>query len=372
MLEMVLAMAIGGIVLIATLGLFASLEGAEARAAARARATYELGNLRVVAQRAMATLLVDDSPMPGAGIGQPAPAEVEEDGTLPRMALGPMPTAGAQRALRRARAVSGGSGASVQAPQRFELLLNRPPMATRPPSLSLRPQTRAPRISSASTSERGLGAIASGPARGAFELWPEGHTPGSLDADLAWASAETMTLWWVPMLAQPADVRGEQAAPGITGEAPPEDGSRVRLPQAPGVRPDVSLAGEPVALVTGLTFCQWRVFHERERKTTFQATRLLELPAYIELELETAEGVYANWMFELMWTVGEDPAMAAAEDGAEGGDLPAEVDEPLPGLGEGELGEGVTPTPAGVTGTGSGSRGASGRGGRGGRGGGGR
>jgi hypothetical protein len=50
------------------------------------------------------------------------------------------------------------------------------------------------------------------------------------------------------------------------------------------------------------------VFHGREYHDEFAAEWADELPAYIELTMETADGLYAEWMFEIGWTSGGETA----------------------------------------------------------------
>lgn len=55
-------------------------------------------------------------------------------------------------------------------------------------------------------------------------------------------------------------------------------------------------------LAEGLTACRWLVFYRNQRVPEFSATWSGDLPAYIELEITTDAGQYANWVFELGWT----------------------------------------------------------------------
>ncbi|MEO1511485.1 MAG: hypothetical protein AAFU70_05360, partial [Planctomycetota bacterium] len=88
--------------------------------------------------------------------------------------------------------------------------------------------------------------------------------------------------------------------------------------------------------VRGLT---WTAFIDSQRVPLVRAIEKVQLPAYVELEIETAGGGYANWMFELGWTIGPEleapPSEAPTPDdegtgggggGGDGEELPNEFE----------------------------------------------
>lgn len=123
--------------------------------------------------------------------------------------------------------------------------------------------------------------------RGAFEFRPEGRVTAF--------GEQVYSLWWRPM------------AQAETAE---------ELAEAP--RPiDVALAEGAVELVEEVIWARWRVFKERQWRETYRAITVPDLPAYAELEITTPEMMTASWIFEVAWTIGEDPSAPEGE-GAEG------------------------------------------------------
>ncbi|MEM7623778.1 MAG: prepilin-type N-terminal cleavage/methylation domain-containing protein, partial [Planctomycetota bacterium] len=90
---------------------------------------------------------------------------------------------------------------------------------------------------------------------------------------------EFPSLWWVPL--------------------PPRD-----IPM--GVIFDESSLPRPRKLCGDVRGLTWTAFIDSERVPLVRAIEKSQLPAYIELEIETAGGGYGNWMFELGWTVGPE------------------------------------------------------------------
>lgn len=148
--------------------------------------------------------------------------------------------------------------------------------------------------------------LTGGGVRGVFELRPDP------DDGRAWV------LWWRPVR---------------------EDGS------AWSADYEVNREANALRLAGGLTLFRVRVFDNRERKTLYEATGQKELPAYIEIELRTVSGLYANWMFEIDWKVGDEQHVATEEELASN-----EADEETDGEGAG----GPTDRPGGGPGGGPG------------------
>ena len=126
--------------------------------------------------------------------------------------------------------------------------------------------------------------------RGAFVLQPRGRTS---------TGRPMWRLLWQPMIA----VRPTEEAVYFT-PAPP---------------------AYEVVLAEGVLWCRWQVFFENERLLSHTATTVLDLPAYVELELELTSGMMANWMFEIAWSDGpefepEQPGGSVTE-GEEGGSI---------------------------------------------------
>ncbi len=88
-------------------------------------------------------------------------------------------------------------------------------------------------------------------------------------------------------------------------------------------------------LAGGLTACRWLVFHRNRRLPEFAATWSGDLPAYIELEITTDAGQYANWIFELGWS-SDDEVIAQEQTLPDGTGAGTAVG--------GTSNEGITPT----------------------------
>jgi hypothetical protein len=154
--------------------------------------------------------------------------------------------------------------------------------------------------------------------RGALELRPQRARSRTSRADLP--EQVLWELWWVP-LAPRTDVDADAPAPPAIGDA--------------------------YLVASDIAYMQYRMFDDRTRKTTFQASFMQDIPAYVEVEVETARGLKANWLFEVSWSVGNEiaPEQAAgnadgtSRDGKGGGD-PKKGGTPAKDGGKGQGGKG--------------------------------
>lgn len=266
LLETMMAALIGGAILIAVAGVFAAIEGMDSRMQARFLASAELQRTRIVVGRAMDTLLMSSEPQRSAEAsdGEQHPA---------RLLLEAEDASAVTRATQRARMTGAGR---LEAPQRLEVVLKQWPL---PPELARERSAAAralPRATEIAPPEPGVA------LRCAFELRP--------DRDGTW------TLWWRPLPL-------------------PEAGGRPAREADPAADPNA------VPLISRLTKCRWTAFDNRKREPAIKAVWATELPAYVELEIQTAAGPGANWMFEVAWASGKefaDEAGAAGEETAEG------------------------------------------------------
>jgi hypothetical protein len=261
-----MAALIGGMVLVACAGMFTAMEGIDARLQSRFLAQADLQRTRTVVGRTIDTFLMSAEPQ--------RPENSPERVNLPaRFILAPDKTAAVDRAATRARLAG---AARPESPQRLEVVLSRWPVPRglaeeRRAALGSRAADRVP--------PPGPG----GAVRCAFELRP--------GRDGTWA------MWWRPL-------------PLI------ENGGRAARDTDPAQDPNA------VQLISGLTKCRWTAFDNRERKSEIASTWATDLPAYVELEIETAAGPSANWMFEVAWGNGKEVPEEAPVDqppaGAEG------------------------------------------------------
>lgn len=114
------------------------------------------------------------------------------------------------------------------------------------------------------------------------------------------------------------------------------------VPLAPQAGPDEELDEEtpeldpPFLVANNIAFIEWRAFQGRVRRTEYAARLNDDIPAYVELEVETVGGLKANWLFELGWTFGHEsraiePKTLVAGAAAAGGNTPVSPTPVNPG-----------------------------------------
>lgn len=121
--------------------------------------------------------------------------------------------------------------------------------------------------------------------RGAFELRPqqaEADMSRIVPVSTSAVQSGSWELWWVPLPPR-RDLSGSRG----TGE----DTTEIVEVAAP--------LGEPFRIARDIAYMEWRMIVDRQRTTNFQAIYQQDLPAYVELEIETVGGLYANWLFEI-------------------------------------------------------------------------
>lgn len=333
LLETVLATVIGGMVLAGSMSMFLAISRTEKTMARASRHMEELALTQQVFRRSFMTMVL----APTASV-QDAVEEAEQDGevTEAEMALFPRPRvllefdiAPSITAMQRAALLDGvrvrdpaGYGFG---PQRLEIVLPDKPV---PESMRLAPaawstgagddliEAYDPSGVEIPDSETGL--------RGVFELRPDGARERVMEGygivpstgleptpltPAARAKADGWTLWWRP-------IYGEEYAARQAGQAYDVD----LMP---------AMLAEAVPLVRGIEVMRWTAFAAEddpndpdapvitERWPEYAGTTVEDIPGYLELELKTTSGSYANWMFEMGWSL--------AEESSE--DVPAEDEE---------------------------------------------
>jgi len=375
-----LAAAIGALLVSACVGVFAAMESHERRLRAREQQVMGLSRLHTVMRRAFSSLVMSE-PMRttnasgtlgrGAGDAQEQAsaaarraealqsaverAKARQDSL--RQSLPPRIGLGYDAVAVEYRMVPPADSTHAPGPlQRFELLLTQHPLLTKTWSA---PGSEAEMVAAARERARSDGQIARNAAadaqeskkhaderspdagagsaeeagsaddagatmpgagasvRGAFEIRP------SVDANgapvIEDGRVRSWTLYWQP-LAPKETSPGSEVVPGVPPSPPPS------VPNGP-----------PVEVATDLEYVHWQVFRERERRAEHVGVWTPDLPAYIEMEVKTIDGLWANWMFEIDWVTGaEDEAPAAgSSDGTgespdEGGDAGAPATPGLP------------------------------------------
>lgn len=129
----------------------------------------------------------------------------------------------------------------------------------------------------ATSSDEGDDPTSSRVIRGALELRPQ--RTRSRTARPEAPEQVLWELWWVPL-------------------APRTDPD----PEAP----PPSMIGDPFLVASDISYLQYRMFDDRVRKTSYQAAFMQDIPAYVEVEVETARGLKANWLFEVSWSIGNE------------------------------------------------------------------
>jgi len=377
--EVVLASVIGGVVVLATVGLFSAVSRADEAFAARAAAYTEFATTQRAVRRALLGLVMmpaSERPEPAevqrlveAGEPPPSPDEwpmarfvIEED---------PSPSIGRMVAAARVDGVNlrspafggaagssdGGVGGAVGTgvgpgprPQRLEVVVAQEPI---PSELAYAGQSWARVAYADAIVDQSAGLAEKGESvdpglRGVFDLRPDGFRErviaglGPIPASAVAPGfgvdetgrrfaprslsrpAKGWTLWWRPVYAEERAARDAGAAFDVD-EVP-------------------ELLVEAVPLVRGLETCRFTAFALDEetgegfRFDSFVAHASRDLPGYTEVELRTVDGLYANWMFEVGWQVSDEGVGEAPGDG--GAD-----DE---GDGQGGAGDGIPGDPAEV------------------------
>lgn len=359
MLEVVLAAALGGFVILATMAVFLQIERTETLLAARTRDSNELANLRLVIQRATSNFVMSTDPLPArerAQQGDTGTNPRSDDSRLkqmlaselaPRLVLEEDPALASIAMRREASADWSGDATRVQ---RLEVVVSDSPV----PQEEMDPfgrvgvgpgdrrkfyvrgdvterRSRAEEKSKAPTRE-GAPEDARGEAttetetapvraiRGAFELRPQPLTAAQAAAFERgeWPEeARAWQMWWVPL------------RPRESGLEPAERES-----------PEVAME---FLVASNLRYVEWKMFDDKEHKSAMVATWEQQLPAYVEVSVQTVSGLNANWMFEVDWGRGpEVPPRPKASGSAEAG--------PEDANGGGERGRGRRPDGGGPPG----------------------
>ena len=242
MLETVLAVAVGSLVVAAAFGVIATVRSSDRALAAQSRDMNSLASTQIAVRRALDSIHA-------APQGSVRRAMNEADDEAVNAILNtayPDPIPGLAARLEMTTGTN----------PRLEVVVSEPLLDRPPPT----PTANA----DASGSLAVIGAEQLPGHRGAFEV--------RRDPD-----EEFPALWWVPL--------------------PPRD-----LPA--GVVFDEDTLPRPRKLCADVRALTWTAFIDSERVPLVRAVEKTQLPAYIELEIETAGGGYGNWMFELGWTVG--------------------------------------------------------------------
>jgi len=307
-IETVLAATLSSLVVLGCMGGFMALSRSDRTLTARFHEANDLARIQRTMQRAFSTLLMaPESPLDdieeedGQDTGElPAAEDTDEMLTgavvavpVPRIILEQDNDPALLSLLQSSRFAAGGGGSSIAAPQRLELVLSAVPI--RPPAVQSTVWTQAlvgvdDLANPTTEAEQQYAGV-----RGAFVLRPDdAEGMDALAREVRSDDRIGWTLWW-----QPVDTRSE-----------------------------------PARIASGLAACAFQVFRNREMVGELLAYTPEEMPTYIQLEVETLTGLYANYLFEVVWTVdqleeedtttsgggGGGGGQGGGQDGAQGGD----------------------------------------------------
>lgn len=290
-IETVLAASLGAAVVLVCLGIMGAMDRTQEVIARRQTQVEMLSRLHLVMERTFSSLVMAELNTGAVNLGGRTPLEtgLQRDGIRggermaeprPRLLLGPDPNASRQGPV-----------------QRLEVVVSKAPV---PPGWG---RSTTAEVMEAQEAFDAL-QVGMAATRGVFELRPDEATPVHLRDNLAPPEPGGWTLWWRPL---PAQSTGEDGDPYML--EPWED------PTA-------------VPVVSGLVQCRWLAFKAvsepgrprvREKQPALESMDFQGLPAYMEMEVRTAGGLTANWMFEIGWLNG--PETLDELESQEGGEV---------------------------------------------------
>lgn len=304
LLEVALAAVIGAAILLATVGMFGLMERSETVLDKQFHQSRELGTLQIVLRRSFNAMLMseetgealeDTNAETQGDIGKGEVVETEDpawdaEGNRPRILLEYDNSPDLQQMSLLVPSIPSDP---MGMPQRFEVVLPRSPIpaALRLPTYGWQAQGID------LESEQEVYGI-SGAVRGVFELRPDGSRErylldhGMTPADGERVRNETQTgwtLWWRPIF--PDEILKQQM------NLPPSEDDFLRS------------AAEGYPVIRGVKRCRFLAFDNGYRRPVYAARTAPDLPAYLEVEIETYSGLYASWMFEVGWVNGPDPTI---------------------------------------------------------------
>jgi prepilin-type N-terminal cleavage/methylation domain-containing protein len=331
LLEMVLASVVGSMILLACFSLFVSMGRVEKSMNRASRQMEELALTQQILRKSFMTMT-----LLGTQALDNAMSEVAVDGVIPEEARPTLPRPRLIIEFDESPSIGGMITAAVLdgvtladpggfgiGPQRIEIVLPDKPV---PESMRLFPRqwVSGPGddlVAAFDPSGIGRPENESG-VRGVFELRPDGARERVIEGygitpatgleprpvtPAARTAPEGWTLWWRPVYGAEYDARQYQQ---------PYD---IDLTPA--------MLEEAVPLVRGIKTMRVYAFAAEEnpddpdaaldvqRWPQYEATTTGELPGYVGLEIETTSGMYADWVFEMGWSLAEETTAAAPADG---------------------------------------------------------
>lgn len=348
LLEVTLASIIGALIVLSVLGVLSAFDRSDRALARRFQQADDLVRTQTVLRRTFAKIVLtneatpddlpDEPPRKNTSTGSLPKREAPKAYPAPRLLLTDDTSPGIGTMTRRPQR---GQEFRPVRPQRLEIVVeaspiaddgpirvtpamlkNSPPSETPPPAADtnnpaptgtdLNPDA-ADQPAEEEETESPIGFV-----RGTLELRPTVLRPGREPPE-----RQTYDLYWTRL-------------------APRDPTPRLDTPLPPATRIATS-----VRIASNITYLNYRVFEDRNWHTQHSAIYFQQLPAYVEVEIETANGLSAKWLFEVGWMRGPEVPS------------PAKDEKAGTGTGTGKDGD-TTETPTGARGnTTAGSRGTS-------------
>ncbi len=299
LVELTLAIVVGGLVLIGISGVFAATRNMERIFGTQYNAATQLHITQMTMRRALLTLqILQDQGNQASQSDGVNTEDVQAYEDRSRIILEPDPIYSEML--------------GAWQPQRFEVVVSAAPIAMDLGTQAAQWARLTDRDENSldfSTADASGGVI-----RSVFELRPDGareqimRRVGLMDPDpkadekmlLASAQPTGWTLWWRPILWTEANYLRYGGTP-LHDAAGTQDEIRFRLAGA-------------IPLVKDINVCSWTIFKSDEKVTDYEALEMSELPAYAEFDILLNSGAYASWMFEIDWVLGDDPLDLGEED----------------------------------------------------------
>ncbi|MEK6701464.1 MAG: hypothetical protein AABZ53_04315 [Planctomycetota bacterium] len=322
-LELTLASAIATLVVMGAFAVFTAMNKSDRRLAAQYVHVNEIERTRRAFLNTFTSLVMSDRPQQRRSTGDatnratPVPSgKPESSDTSKGDASGGSKSDPAGVRPPPPRIVLGAADSTDffgQTMQRLEVVLSRSPVPTKSSSADFKSikddhivQETAARNNT--STDGGSQAI-----RGAFILRAQEAAPAF---DARENSLNVQELWWVPL-------------------PPPAEEGDVNE------RPLAASAGYPTRLLSDIIQCRWQFFQKDEWHEAIEVTWSNDLPAYVKVTLELANGARTEWLLEVDYTVGAEVTLSGLEAGgalnsgatstsADAGAIPVEGG-PLPG-----------------------------------------
>lgn len=306
LLETLLAAALGAIIVVVAAGLMWSIQSTDRRLEVRYRQLAEIRGVRLTMERTFGSLLMSEQPIPNPPREQTTTTRWDHLKSLRRQSSEEIPPDRLRLGI-----VPGGVAPGLDVPlQRLEVVLSDPPVPS--PRAQAAADAMVEQLLSASTSRR-----TSGRSETPADPRPQGSGKESTEGDSRrQASGEAERLAEQALPDEEADfaVRASRGAFELRPSLTDATGQSLELWWVPlarvGSRPDeldaAPVLDVPYRIARELRTMRWRVFRERQWSGDLAATWAEELPAYIEIELETTAGLTAKWLFEVGYARGPE------------------------------------------------------------------